>query len=107
MTKMLDMARPPGPCGGRCPPVVAHPVTDVPDSAGSVRGTRDAASDEALNSGDARLVKMSAVGFLKTLGCYRELVAVEIGRASEHGARWWSRRIVEVSEEAGLVRPDK
>jgi hypothetical protein len=38
---------------------------------------------------------------------YRKLVDVEIGRASEHGARWWSRRLVEVFEEAGLVRLDE
>ena len=106
MTKMLDMARP-GPCDGRCQHVSACPVTDVPDSAGSARGTRDAASDAALNSDDAQLVKMNALGFLKALGCYRAWVDVEIGRASEHGARWWSRRLVEVYEEAGLVRPDK
>jgi hypothetical protein len=34
-------------------------------------------------------------------------VDLEIGRASEHGARWWSRRLVEVFEEAGLVRLDR
>jgi len=68
---------------------------------------RDATSDAALNRSDAPLVKMNEVGFLKALGCYRELVDVEISRASEHGARWWSRRLVELYEEAGLVRLDK
>ena len=107
MTKMLEMARPSGPCGGRCLHAVARPVTDVPGSAGFRGGMRDATSDAALNRSDALLVEMNDVGFLKALGCYRELVDVEIGRASEHGARWWSRRLVEVSEEAGLVRLDK
>jgi len=69
-----------------------------------MRGATDAA---ASNRGDAPLVKMSAVGFLKAFGLYRERVGVEIGNASEHGARWWSRRLVEVYEEAGLVRLDK
>ena len=46
-------------------------------------------------------------GFLKGLHAYREMVDVEIGRASEGGARWWSRRLVEASAEAGLVRLDK
>jgi hypothetical protein len=99
VTKMLDIARPSGPCGDRCPHVVARPVTDVRDSAGFRSGMRDATSDEAL------LVKMN--GFSKALGPYRELVDLEIGRASEHGARWWSRRLVEVYEEAGLLRLDE
>ena len=47
-----------------------------------------------------------ARGFLKGLNAYREMVDVEIGRASEYGARWWSRRLIEMSEEAGLVRLD-
>jgi len=50
---------------------------------------------------------MHEAEFLKTLGLYRELVDLEIGRASEYGARWWSRRLVEMSEEAGLVRLDE
>jgi len=37
---------------------------------------------------------------------YRGLVKLEISRASEHGARWWSRRLVEAYEEAGLVHLD-
>ena len=44
------------------------------------------------------------VGLVKALGRYRERVDVEIAKASEHGARWWSRRLVEVYEEVGLVR---
>lgn len=55
----------------------------------------------------ARPVKTNEIGFLKALGRYRERVDVEIGKASEHGARWWSRRLVEVYEEAGLVRLEK
>lgn len=55
----------------------------------------------------ARLVWMSEVGFVKALRRYRERVDVEIGKASEYGARWWSRRLVEVYEEVGLVRLDK
>jgi hypothetical protein len=46
-------------------------------------------------------------GFLNGLCAYREMVAVEIGRASENGARWWARRLIEVSEQAGLVRLEK
>ena len=67
----------------------------------------DATSEAAPNRGDTSLVKRYEVGVLKTLGLYRELVGLEIGRASEYGARWWSRRLVDVSEEAGLVRLDK
>jgi hypothetical protein len=55
----------------------------------------------------ARPVKLNEVGSLKALGRYRERVDVEISKASEHGARWWSRRLVEVCEEAGLVRLEK
>ena len=51
--------------------------------------------------------RINDVGFLESLGRYRERVDVEIGKASEHGARWWSRRLVEVYEEAGLVRLEK
>jgi len=57
--------------------------------------------------GMARLVRMTETGVLKALGRYRERVDVEIGKASEHGARWWSRRLVEVCQEAGLVRLEK
>ena len=104
MTKTLDMARPPGPCGGSCPRVVARPVTDASGSAGLRTEALGAASEAALNRGDASLFRMYQVGFLKTLGLYRELVDLEIGRASEYGARWWSRRLVEVYEESELVR---
>jgi hypothetical protein len=102
MAKMLEMASPPGPCGGVCPHVVARPVTDVSDSAGLRRGMRGT----ALNRSDAPLVKMNEVGFLKALGRYRERVDLEIGNASEHGARWWSCRLVQVCEEAGWVSLD-
>ncbi len=57
--------------------------------------------------GMARLVRTNETGVLKALGRYRERVDVEIGKASEHGARWWSRRLVEVCQEAGLVRLEK
>ena len=105
--RMLDMTRSPGPCSGRCPNVVARPGTNVPDCAEYRRGMRDATDAAASNRGHALLVKLSAVGFLKAFRLYRERVGVEIGKASEHGARWWSRRLVEVYEEAGLVRLDK
>ena len=107
MTKMLDMARTPGPCGGRCPHAVAHPIKDVPDSTGFRRGMRDATSYATLNRGNAHQVKLTAVAFLNVLGRYRERVDVEIGKASERGARWWSCRIVQLCEEAGWVRLDK
>jgi hypothetical protein len=107
VTKMLDMARPPSPCGGRWPHVVARPGTDVPDPAGLRMRMRDAASGAALNCSEAQPVKMSEVGFLKLAGRYRERVDVEIGKASERGARWWSRRLVQLYEDAGLVRLDK
>ena len=107
MTKMLDMACHPGPCGSHCPHVVARPVTDVPGYAGFRRGMGEATSDPASNRSDAPRVKMNEVGFLKAIGLYRERVDVEIGKASEHGVRWWSRRLVELYEDAGLVRLDK
>src|SRR5437016_1293743 len=104
---MLDMARSPGSCGTRCLHVVARRVTDVPDSAGFRGGMRDATSDAASNRRDAHLVKMKEVGFLRVVGRYRERVDVEIGKASERGARWWSRRLVQLYEDVGLVRLDK
>jgi hypothetical protein len=106
MAKMLDMTRSSGACGDRCQHA-AHPVSDVPDSAGFRGEMRVATSDAGLDSSEALLVKMNEVGLLKTLGCYRELVDVEIARASEFGARWWSRRLVELYGDAGLVRLDK
>ena len=105
MTKMLDMARAPGPGGGSCPRVVARPVTGAPGSGEKEVG--DATSEAMLNRSDASLVKMFRIGFLKTLGLYRELVGLEIRRASEYGARWWSRRLVELYEESGLVLLDQ
>ena len=107
MTKMLDMARSSGSCGGSCPRVVARAVTDAPGSAGLRTEVLDPTTEAALNRDDASLVKKYEAGFLKTLGLYRELVGLEIGRASEYGARWWSRRLVDMSEEAGLVRLDE
>jgi hypothetical protein len=104
---MLDMARTPGSCDTRCLHVVARRVTDVPDPAGFRGGMRDATSDAASNRSDAPLVKMDEVGFLKVAGLYRRRVDVEIGKASERGARWWSCRLVQLYEDAGLVRLDK
>jgi hypothetical protein len=104
---MVGMARPSVPCGGGCSPVVARPVTDAPDSAGFRRGRRDATSDAALRRGDAHPVKTNSVGFLKARDLYRERIDVEIGKASERGARWWSRRLVQLYEDAGLVRLDE
>jgi hypothetical protein len=106
VAKMLDRARTPSSCGTRCLHVVARRVTDVPDSAG-FRGGRDATSDAASNRRDAPLVKVKEVGFLRVVGRYRERVDVEIGKASERGARWWSRRLVQLYEDVGLVRLDK
>src|SRR5215467_13429083 len=99
---MLDMACSSGSCGGSCPRVAGASC-----SAGLRTEVLDATTEAALNQGDASLVKMYEAGFSKTLGLYRELVDLEIGRASEYGARWWSRRLVEMSEEAGLVRLDE
>jgi hypothetical protein len=95
MTKVLDMACSSGSCGGRCP------------RAGLRTEALDATNEAGWNRSDASLVKEYEAGFLKTLGLYRELVGLEIRRASEYGARWWSRRLVEMSEEAGLVRLDQ
>ncbi|HKF44064.1 MAG TPA: hypothetical protein VKG01_13250 [Thermoanaerobaculia bacterium] len=102
MTKMLDMACSSCSCGGGCPRVAG-----ASGSAGLRTDVLDATNGAALNPGDASLVRMHEAEFLKTLGLYRELVDLEIGRASEYGARWWSRRLVEMSEEAGLVRLDE
>ena len=102
MTKMLDMACSSGSCGGSCPRVAG-----ASGSAGLRMEVLDTATEAALNQSDAFLVRRYEAEFLKTLGLYRELVDLEIGRASEYGARWWSRRLVEMSEEAGLVRLDE
>jgi hypothetical protein len=107
VTKMLDMACSSGSCRGSCLRVVARAATDARDSAGLRTEVLDATNEASLNRGDASLAKMYEAGLLKTLGLYRELVGIEIGRASEYGARWWSRRLVDLSEEAGLVRLDK
>jgi hypothetical protein len=58
-------------------------------------------------SGCRQVVARPAAGVSKALALYRKLVDLEIGRASEHGARWWTRRLVEAYEEAGLVHLDK
>jgi hypothetical protein len=50
-----------------------------------------------------RPVPGGKVGFLEIVARYRERVSFEISNGSEYGARWWSRRLVEVCEEARLV----
>ena len=100
MTKMLDMARPSSPNLGRCPEVVARPGADVCESAGFNRAMCEAASGSS-SGGDAH-----SLGVLIARR-YRERVDVEIRKASERGARWWSRRLVQLYEDAGLVRLDK
>lgn len=107
MTKMHDLAHPHGLCSGWCPDVVERAVTGASDPAGFRRGMRDTTSDAALNRNDGLLEKMNEVGFLKVFGRYREQVDVEIGNASARGARWWSRRLVQLYEDARLVRLDK
>ena len=81
MTKMIGIAR--------------------PSSPSLRRGVDDEANDAALSRSDAPLL-----GVL-TARRYRDRVDVEISRASERGARWWSRRLVQLYEDAGLVRLDK
>ena len=109
MTKMLDglLPHPPGPCSGWCPDAVAHALTDVPDSTGFRKGISDTTNDAASNCSDPLLIKKNEAGFLKASGRFREQVDVEIGQASAGGARWWSRRLVQLYEDAGLVRFDK
>ena len=55
----------------------------------------------------ARPVRPNEIEFQKTLDRYRRRVDVEIAKSSEHGARWWSRLLVHLCREAGLVRLDK
>ena len=104
--KTLDMTRPPGAYDGRRPHLVARPGTDVPGSGGFGRGTHGATSAAASNRSDVHPVDMNAVEFL-IASRYRERVDDEIRKGSERGARWWSRRLVQLYEEAGLVRFDK
>jgi len=54
-----------------------------------------------------RPVPRKIVGLLETVRRYRNRVDVEISNASEYGARWWSRRLVEVCEKEGLVHLEK
>jgi len=103
--KTLDMTRPPGAYDGRRPHLVARPGTDVPGSGGFGRGTHGATS-AASNRSDVHPVEMNAVEFL-TARRYRERVDDEIRKGSERGVRWWSRRLVQLYEEAGLVCLDK
>src|SRR5260370_34179008 len=98
---MHDMAQPDGRCSGWCPDAVERAVTDAA-SAGFRRGMRDATSDAAPNRVGAPLVKRYEVGFLNLFSLFRERVDVEIGRASAHGARRWTRRLVRLYEDAGL-----
>jgi hypothetical protein len=75
--------------------------TARPSSPRLRRGVSDAAHDAALSWSDA-----PPLGVL-TARRYRERVDVEICKASERGARWWTRRLVQLYEDAGLVRLDK
>jgi hypothetical protein len=79
--KMIDVARPSRPSLGR--------------------GAPDAASAAASSGSDANPIGVS------TARRYRERVDVEICKASARGARWWSRRLVQLYEDAGLVRLEK
>ncbi len=106
VTKMHDMAHPHGLCSGWCPDVVERAITDVA-SAGFSRGRRDTTSDAASNRSDALLIKMTEAGYRKAFSRYREQVDVEIGQGSARGASWWSRRLVQLYEDAGLVCLDK
>jgi hypothetical protein len=72
-----------------------------PSSPGFRREVADAGSDAASNWSDAH-----PLGVLMARR-YRERVDVEISKASERGARWWSRRLVQLYEDAGLVRFDE
>ena len=104
--KMLDMTRPPDRRGGHRPHLDARPATDVPASPGFRRETPDATCDAALSRSHAHPVDLNAVEFL-TARRYRERVDDEIRDRSDLGARWWSRRLVQLYEQAGLVRLDK
>ena len=106
MPKMLELALTPGACGDSCQNGVTRPITAVSDSAGFAAGTREVTSDGTLTRGAAALVRRLEAGILRALGLARELVDLDIGRASEYGARWWSRRLVEMYEDAGFVRLD-
>src|SRR5437867_12412946 len=83
VTKMLDLVRSSSPYGGSCPNAATRPIAAVPDSAGSWRGARAAASFTASNRRDALLARMNAVAILIALRRYREMVGVEIDRRSE------------------------
>lgn len=107
MTKVVDVARPSGVCCGSCSRTAARPVAGVHGFTDLGGGLRGATSGAVLNRRGASSVRLFGAGLLKTLSLYREMVDIEIGRGSEHGARWWSRRLVRVSEEAGLVRLDE
>jgi len=63
----------------------------------------DMARPPASNRSEARPVELNAFEFLMALR-YRERIDEEIEKGSERGARWWSRRLVQLYEEAGLVR---
>ena len=82
MTKMLDLVRSSSPYGGSCPNAATRPIAAVPDSAGSWRGARAAASFTASNRRDALLARMNAVAILIALRRYREMVGVEIDRSA-------------------------
>ena len=67
----------------------------------------DATGHATLNPSHARLVvEMNETEFLKAAGRYRKRVDVEIGKGSVRGARWWSRRLIQLYEDAGWMRLD-
>lgn len=107
MAKTFEMTRTHDSCEGLCRHVVGRPAAGVSGSAGSGRAMRNETSGATRNHGDARRVRMSAIAFLRMIGLYRERVDLEIGRASEHGARWWTSRLVELCEKVGWVRLDQ
>jgi len=72
-------------------------MTKVPEKAGH-------GVPSGSDIGNAATIPLIAGGFFRGLHAYREMVELEVRRASEGGARWWSRRLVEMCEEAGLLR---
>jgi len=82
-------------------------ITKMVGAGGSSRNLGSATGDAALNRSEAcLLVEMDEAEFLNVASRYRERVDVEIGKGSEHAARWWSRRLIQLYEDAGWVSLD-